>query len=117
MAESSNASLRGRRSGGGISRAAAAGSHSASRPAGSTMTRPDAGSQSASSAAAMRIAGAPTRQAKASPRPASRSAIGAARGPGSFTGLRIGLSIAAGLAYARHLPLYLMDSLPIQARK
>jgi tRNA threonylcarbamoyl adenosine modification protein YeaZ len=50
-------------------------------------------------------------------RPDDLEMIGAARGPGSFTGLRIGLSIAAGLAYARHLPLYLMDSLPIQARK
>jgi tRNA threonylcarbamoyl adenosine modification protein YeaZ len=41
----------------------------------------------------------------------------AARGPGSFTGLRIGLSLAAGLAYARHIPLYVADSLPILARR
>ena len=44
-------------------------------------------------------------------------AVAAARGPGSFTGLRIGLSLAAGLAYARHVPLHLIDSLPILARR
>lgn len=50
-------------------------------------------------------------------RPDQLEMVAAARGPGSFTGLRVGLSIAAGLAYARHIPLYLMDSLPILAAR
>ncbi len=49
--------------------------------------------------------------------PDELEAVVAARGPGSFTGLRIGLSLAAGLAYARHIPLYVADSLPILARR
>ena len=49
--------------------------------------------------------------------PDDLDAVVAARGPGSFTGLRVGLSLAAGLAYARHVPLYLADSLPILARR
>ena len=49
--------------------------------------------------------------------PDELDAVVAARGPGSFTGLRIGLSLAAGLAYARHIPLYAADSLPILARR
>ncbi len=49
--------------------------------------------------------------------PSDLDAVVAARGPGSFTGLRVGLSLAAGLAYARHIPLYLADSLPIIARR
>jgi tRNA threonylcarbamoyl adenosine modification protein YeaZ len=50
-------------------------------------------------------------------RPHELEAVVATRGPGSFTGLRVGLSIAAGLAYARHVPLYLIDSLPVLARR
>ncbi len=54
---------------------------------------------------------------RAGGRPDDLEAVAAARGPGSFTGLRVGLSLAAGLAYALHLPLYLVDSLPILARR
>jgi tRNA threonylcarbamoyl adenosine modification protein YeaZ len=49
--------------------------------------------------------------------PDDLDAVVAARGPGSFTGLRVGLSLAAGLAYARHIPLYVADSLPVLARR
>jgi tRNA threonylcarbamoyl adenosine modification protein YeaZ len=54
---------------------------------------------------------------RAGARPDDLEAVLAARGPGSFTGLRVGLALAAGLAYARHVPLYLADSLPILARR
>jgi tRNA threonylcarbamoyl adenosine modification protein YeaZ len=54
---------------------------------------------------------------RAGSKPDELEAVVAARGPGSFTGLRIGLSLAAGLAYARHIPLYVADSLPILARR
>src|SRR5690349_16471188 len=54
---------------------------------------------------------------RAAGRPDDIDGVAAARGPGSFTGLRVGLSLAAGLAYARHVPLYVADSLPILARR
>jgi tRNA threonylcarbamoyladenosine biosynthesis protein TsaB len=50
-------------------------------------------------------------------RPADIETVAAARGPGSFTGLRVGLSIAGGLAYGRKAGLYLIDSLPILAHR
>lgn len=43
------------------------------------------------------------------------TAIGVALGPGSFTGLRVGMSVAKGLAYARHLPLVAIPTLDIIA--
>ena len=54
---------------------------------------------------------------RAGGRPDDLDAVAAARGPGSFTGLRVGLSLAAGLAYARHVPLHLIDSLQILTRR
>jgi len=50
---------------------------------------------------------------RAGGKPDDLDAVVVARGPGSFTGLRVGLALAAGLAYARHIPLYVADSLPI----
>jgi tRNA threonylcarbamoyladenosine biosynthesis protein TsaB len=42
-------------------------------------------------------------------------AVGVAVGPGSFTGLRIGLALAKGLALARHLPLIGIPTLDVLA--
>ena len=47
--------------------------------------------------------------------PADLAAVGAARGPGSFTGLRVGLSVGRGLALALGLPLYGIGSLDVLA--
>jgi tRNA threonylcarbamoyladenosine biosynthesis protein TsaB len=38
-------------------------------------------------------------------------AIGVALGPGSFTGLRVGMSVAKGLAFARQIPLLAIPTL------
>ncbi len=43
------------------------------------------------------------------------SALGVAIGPGSFTSLRVGLSLVKGLALARHLPLVGIPTLDIVA--
>ncbi|MCI0478879.1 MAG: tRNA (adenosine(37)-N6)-threonylcarbamoyltransferase complex dimerization subunit type 1 TsaB, partial [Anaerolineales bacterium] len=42
-------------------------------------------------------------------------AIGVALGPGSFTGLRVGMSVAKGLAYARQIPLLAIPTLDVVA--
>ena len=47
--------------------------------------------------------------------PSHLSAVAAATGPGSFTGLRIGLALAKGLALARRLPLVGIPSLDVLA--
>jgi tRNA threonylcarbamoyladenosine biosynthesis protein TsaB len=45
----------------------------------------------------------------------SLKALGVATGPGSFTGLRIGLALVKGLALACHLPVFGVPSLDITA--
>ena len=47
--------------------------------------------------------------------PGDLAVLAAARGPGSFTGLRVGLAAARGLAFALGLPLYGVGSLDVQA--
>ena len=47
--------------------------------------------------------------------PTDLTAVAAARGPGSFTGLRVGLSVGRGLAFALGLPLYGIGSLDVLA--
>lgn len=43
------------------------------------------------------------------------TALGIAQGPGSFTGLRIGMALIKGLAYARQLPIMAVPTLDITA--
>jgi tRNA threonylcarbamoyladenosine biosynthesis protein TsaB len=47
--------------------------------------------------------------------PADLTAVAAARGPGSFTGLRVGLSVTRGLAVALDIPAYGIGSLDVLA--
>jgi tRNA threonylcarbamoyladenosine biosynthesis protein TsaB len=45
------------------------------------------------------------------------SAISVSQGPGSYTGLRIGVSAAKGLCYSLDIPLIAIDTLEVLARK
>ncbi len=45
------------------------------------------------------------------------NAIAVSQGPGSYTGLRIGVSAAKGLCYALSIPLIAIDTLELLARK
>lgn len=47
--------------------------------------------------------------------PADLTAVAAARGPGSFTGLRVGLAVATGLSVALGIPAYGLGSLDVLA--
>ena len=49
--------------------------------------------------------------------PNDLSAIAVGSGPGSYTGLRIGVSAAKGLCYALHIPLIAVDTLEILAQQ
>ena len=44
-------------------------------------------------------------------------AVAVSQGPGSYTGLRIGVSSAKGLCYALNIPLIAIDTLEVLARK
>jgi tRNA A37 threonylcarbamoyladenosine modification protein TsaB len=49
--------------------------------------------------------------------PARLTGVAVARGPGSFTGLRVGVSFGVGLALGRQVPLWGLDPLRLQAAR
>lgn len=48
---------------------------------------------------------------------ADLNAVAVSKGPGSYTGLRIGVSAAKGLCYALNIPLIAIDTLELLARQ
>lgn len=48
-------------------------------------------------------------------KPGDLSALGVALGPGSFTGIRVGLALAKGMAFVHHIPLIGVPTLDILA--
>lgn len=51
-----------------------------------------------------------------SPQPFLPEAVSVINGPGSYTGLRIALSVAKGICYSQRIPLVLLSNLEIMAR-
>ena len=49
--------------------------------------------------------------------PNDLSAVAISEGPGSYTGLRIGVSAAKGICFALNIPLIAIDTMHILARK
>lgn len=49
-------------------------------------------------------------------KPEELVAVAVSKGPGSYTGLRIGVSTAKGICYARHIPLIAIGTLEAMAR-
>lgn len=50
------------------------------------------------------------------PQPVQPEAVAVLNGPGSYTGLRIALSVAKGICYAYQIPLLLLSNLDVIAR-
>jgi len=53
---------------------------------------------------------------RAKTEPSDLTGLGLAVGPGSFTGLRIGMALIKGIAYAQNLPIYGIPTLDVTAQ-